>query len=1556
MKLKEDNPTTKSATIDNTQSATNGSSTDPQEKHKYKKEKHITHRHSRNKSTKIRKPPRLIIKANVIKGINITINNSGCNPMCCLFYNGKVLTTSTFKNTSDPIWDTQFKIKLPVLPESDTLRFLIFDKLSSNNSATTTSITNNYNNKNNNNNGAVDGDTANSNIGSNLVPPNVNGTRRHRTNSTASLNSISSNSRSPFNPYTHNNSNNSLDYYHHHLKTNNNGHAAKFDSELNSIYKNRNLILLGEVKISIRQLFENVKSDDNKKHIFSRRKAMVDPKFYNLLIHYRVPELINLNTCDINNPSVPTSTFVTKSVETGGKLALSFQLSSSDKSQDLGSLFENWKNSLTDSLKQQNDFKRQTLLLNLESRDDHLLTSDSNNKETTFAAINGEYDDDLRRDASFYDDAPSLISISSSVSAVLSNASSLAPVQDILLKNNNNKNYSNKDNDNDNSSDCGVTTDVIENLSDFKQFVVSSNNERLNRVEASNYSSATDDFLSDQTMEENVNNHNTNTNNNNNNNNNVLLKERSLTDIVLGLNEYQMDTPTAPNLLSKNSSSFTTNSKVENNAALPSLHLTMSDTGNNQGAVAESTISNNIIKKISSLYSLDQGYIEENESEEEKEEYVEDDEASANNNPILTKRSKRRKHIRTTYNQWNISKKNHALGVVLLDVVQITGLPSLQNMKKIKFKKTYTMDPFVIVTFGRRVFKTSWKRHSLNPVFNERIVFEMYPEEKNFKFHFNVVDKDSFSSHDKIAQGDILWEDLNSKNKNIEIPLILEDSCVLAPGKNSVNEVPKLHLKYKFLKYNDLKTIFWENVFRLILVNGTDDSISNEDQSNGNITSTSKASFDIIELTLLLEKLGDFSPQEIDHFFQLNGKSAWTFEKLTREELIFTLVNHSCESNFRKFNRCLFCHEKCLKISTNIRNSKLITENDLITHMARCPAIIALSNFNLSFTSLPKTTGEKNNETLDNINLEYNNNNNNNNNDDDDEVLTFGNNDREHYHYKYVNNNVDNSVDKNNDTNVKNKNDDITAKNLVSPRVNTNHNLLNVDYTDYNPNEYIKNLKLLKPSFVSSSFASKKWVSRVLIKMTYGKYALGSNNANILVQDRDTGIVIEEKISAHVKLGIRILYNKNNSSTTSSKKFKTLLKNLTIKQGKKFDDPASTKYIDSFIQFHSLDLSECKETSFKTFNEFFYRKLKPGARLPEVGDPRILISPADSRCTVFNTISKSKEIWIKGRNFTLENLTNGLINKLYQSKNCSGKNTNVDREYSIGIFRLAPQDYHRFHCPCDGRIGKPKYIKGEYYTVNPMAVRTELDVFGENVRCIIPIESPEFGTLLYIPVGAMMVGSIKLTCKEGDEIKRGTELGYFKFGGSTVLVVIPKRKVIFDSDLVKNSIDSIETLVKVGMSVGHTPGVKEFKRERRKVDSVEEMEKIRRSISVVLEDNITDPSSSALLSKNLTTQATSENESAKSSSSSLKKLFKGGKSSRVSTNKNKTDNNTVNDSNNGGEDKTVRKSVFGGTWEYLTLTEQIDQDIKNLADGDPDLLLTCLQEEETACKAITLNK
>lgn len=207
---------------------------------------------------------------------------------------------------------------------------------------------------------------------------------------------------------------------------------------------------------------------------------------------------------------------------------------------------------------------------------------------------------------------------------------------------------------------------------------------------------------------------------------------------------------------------------------------------------------------------------------------------------------------------------------------------------------------------------------------------------------------------------------------------------------------------------------------------------------------------------------------------------------------------------------------------------------------------------------------------------------------------------------------------------------------------------------------------------------------------------------------------------------------------------------------------------------------------FKTFNEFFYRQLKPDARPCSAPErPEIITSPADCRSVVFNRLDEAQRIWVKGREFSVERLLG----------NAYPEDAKRFNNGALGVFRLAPQDYHRFHIPVDGIMGEPKAIDGEYYTVNPMAIRSSLDVYGENIRVVVPIDSVKHGRVMVICVGAMMVGSTVITRKAGEKVARAEELGYFKFGGSTLLLLFEPGSMVFDDDMVDNSQGALETLV-----------------------------------------------------------------------------------------------------------------------------------------------------------------
>ena len=115
----------------------------------------------------------------------------------------------------------------------------------------------------------------------------------------------------------------------------------------------------------------------------------------------------------------------------------------------------------------------------------------------------------------------------------------------------------------------------------------------------------------------------------------------------------------------------------------------------------------------------------------------------------------------------------------------------------------------------------------------------------------------------------------------------------------------------------------------------------------------------------------------------------------------------------------------------------------------------------------------------------------------------------------------------------------------------------------------------------------------------------------------------------------------------------------------------------------------------ETFNQFFYRKLKPDARPVEAPeDPARLVSAADCRMMAFESVNEATRLWIKGREFSVGRLLGEAYSDQVEKYNGG----------AVAIFRLAPQDYHRFHSPVDGKIGPMTYIAGEYYTVNVRAL------------------------------------------------------------------------------------------------------------------------------------------------------------------------------------------------------------------------------------------------------------
>ncbi|KJA28093.1 hypothetical protein HYPSUDRAFT_62487 [Hypholoma sublateritium FD-334 SS-4] len=296
-----------------------------------------------------------------------------------------------------------------------------------------------------------------------------------------------------------------------------------------------------------------------------------------------------------------------------------------------------------------------------------------------------------------------------------------------------------------------------------------------------------------------------------------------------------------------------------------------------------------------------------------------------------------------------------------------------------------------------------------------------------------------------------------------------------------------------------------------------------------------------------------------------------------------------------------------------------------------------------------------------------------------------------------------------------------------------------------------------------------------------------------------------ESMPLYARIGMHLLfYGKEQIKLLGNKHVDELLREESVKQGAIYDDPKSAAAIPHFVQAYSIQIDELLEsdiTKYRNFNEFFFRKLKPDARPVEnASDEKGVCSSADCRLTVYTSVDMAKAFWVKGQNFNIPNLLNiSTDSPILKSF----------KDASLAIFRLAPADYHRFHSPVDCEVGDVENVEGNFYTVNPQAVNEPgFDVLTANTRSILYLKHRPTGQLVaFVAIGALLVGSIQWTGgkQKGTILKRGDELGYFAYGGSTIVVVFPKDVVEFDEDLVSNSQKPIETLVKVGYSIGKVP-------------------------------------------------------------------------------------------------------------------------------------------------------
>ena len=298
--------------------------------------------------------------------------------------------------------------------------------------------------------------------------------------------------------------------------------------------------------------------------------------------------------------------------------------------------------------------------------------------------------------------------------------------------------------------------------------------------------------------------------------------------------------------------------------------------------------------------------------------------------------------------------------------------------------------------------------------------------------------------------------------------------------------------------------------------------------------------------------------------------------------------------------------------------------------------------------------------------------------------------------------------------------------------------------------------------------------------------------AGVSVIDRETRVAVKEFVPPWVLYGIKM------QKSVPDFVLRRVLHRLTVSQGAKNRDKHSKPHIEEFINEHNLarDCWDKKIEEYENFNDFFARGIQPQARpIAAPGNDAVAVSAADSRCTVFQTIDEATTLWVKGTAFSPAAVF-GRQGQRHAKLFSSGS--------SLAIFRLSPQDYHRWHWPLSGTVGKKWQVGDALYTVNPEAIRN-FNVYTENKRFVCELYTEHFGLVLMIVVGATVVGSISFLDtfhEEGAKVKKGDCHGYFGFGGSTVLLFFQPGQIKFDADLVQNSSRPVETLIRMGESIG----------------------------------------------------------------------------------------------------------------------------------------------------------
>ena len=279
------------------------------------------------------------------------------------------------------------------------------------------------------------------------------------------------------------------------------------------------------------------------------------------------------------------------------------------------------------------------------------------------------------------------------------------------------------------------------------------------------------------------------------------------------------------------------------------------------------------------------------------------------------------------------------------------------------------------------------------------------------------------------------------------------------------------------------------------------------------------------------------------------------------------------------------------------------------------------------------------------------------------------------------------------------------------------------------------------------------------------------NTAPIHYYNRYTRQIEQEKILG--ERGLRWVYG----SALGRLSLHLLLKRAFFSQliGALKSTRRSARSLPTFVQEYGINTAEMAQPleSFKSFNDFFIRKLKPDARPTAPGD--LIALPADGRHSAWQDAAQIRHVFVKGQSFDLPALLGS---------------AELAARYEHGgvlLSRLCPVDYHRFHFPADGVPGAPLRIPGPLASVSPYCLRRQLAWLWTNKRELTLLQTQHIGQVAILAVGATGVGAMHYTFQPGHPVQKGEEMGYFSFGGSTIICFFEPGRIRFAADLLEQT-------------------------------------------------------------------------------------------------------------------------------------------------------------------------